>query len=247
MTDKQRYTTATIISLVFHLIILLSIVVFPMVKKNDAPLKVFNVITMVDASFSIDNPLVTNKIPSKEKVIKKVFEEKIKDIKDIVKKEKELIKVPEIKMDKEAIKKDDKFNSKDVVIAKEKNLPSKRQEVVVSQSVFKADVNSEGKNDGKQPSVEIKGPLAQRGIIYTKLPKYPLWAQKKGIETEIRIKFWVSVEGYVKDTQVLETSGYYKLDKLAIDTIKEWKFEQLDPRLPQIDQWGEITVFFILE
>ncbi len=119
-------------------------------------------------------------------------------------------------------------------------------EATMNEMIVSSSLISDGDSTQKS-SAEIFGPAAKRGLVSTVLPAYPEWAQKQGIETEVKLKFWVTPIGKVKEVETIGSSGYYRLNQLAVSTMKNWIFEKLDPRLPQIDQWGEITFFFMLE
>lgn len=98
----------------------------------------------------------------------------------------------------------------------------------------------------RQKSVEIEGPLAERKIVAYELPTFPSWAQEQGIlEAAVSIRFWVSPEGTViPGMRVETTSGYGRLDRLAMESLKKWRFEVL---AAQEKQWGVITFRFVME
>ena len=102
------------------------------------------------------------------------------------------------------------------------------------------------KPEEKKKSVEIEGPLADRKIVAYDIPQFPDWAKQQGvIEAEVAIRFWVSPAGDVlSDMQVARLSGYGQLDRLAMESLKKWKFL---PLATSERQWGIITFRFILE
>ena len=51
------------------------------------------------------------------------------------------------------------------------------------------------------------GPAASRSVLYSEFPPYPEWAQKKGIESKVKLKFWVEPDGTVGEIMV-EKRGY---------------------------------------
>ncbi|MCM8817067.1 MAG: TonB family protein [Candidatus Omnitrophica bacterium] len=93
-------------------------------------------------------------------------------------------------------------------------------------------------------SFEISGPGGARPIISKFIPDYPLWAEKQGIEANIKIKIWINKEGFVSSTEIAETSGYRKLDLLAEQAIKKWRFASIDK---DIDVWAIVTFKFRLK
>jgi TonB family protein len=93
--------------------------------------------------------------------------------------------------------------------------------------------------------VRITGPLAGRKVVRSIVPQYPAWAKARGIEADVAIRFTVSSAGDVIDNAVVErTSGYTELDRLALDTVKLWKFT---PLAGSENQWGVITFRFLLD
>ena len=102
------------------------------------------------------------------------------------------------------------------------------------------------KPEEKKKAVEIEGPLADRKIVSFDIPQFPDWAKQQGIvEADVAIRFWVSSAGDVlPDIQVERTSGYGRLDRLAMDSLLKWKFA---PLTANARQWGVITFRFILE
>ncbi|MBI4218355.1 MAG: energy transducer TonB, partial [Elusimicrobia bacterium] len=77
------------------------------------------------------------------------------------------------------------------------------------------------------------------------LPVYPPWARAKNIEASVSIRFTVNPEGDVENALSIEkTSGYPELDRLAMETLKKWKFTALTS---EQKQWGTITFKFLLD
>lgn len=98
----------------------------------------------------------------------------------------------------------------------------------------------------KKKAMEIEGPLARRRLVYYEVPAFPEWLGSQGVgEAEVRIKFYVDAAGNVlPDIRVETTSGYGRLDRLAIESLRKWKFE---PASFAGRQWGIITFRFLSE
>jgi TonB family protein len=75
--------------------------------------------------------------------------------------------------------------------------------------------------------VEIEGPIANRAVVGYDIPPFPAWAKQQGIiEAAVAIRFWVDPRGSVlPELRVERTSGYPRLDRLAMDSLRNWKFE----------------------
>jgi TonB family protein len=71
----------------------------------------------------------------------------------------------------------------------------------------------------------IDGALARRRILKMSLPRYPRWAEEKGIEAQISVRLAATVRGDVEpDLYILRTSGYPELDRLVLDAVKSIVF-----------------------
>jgi TonB family protein len=87
----------------------------------------------------------------------------------------------------------------------------------------------------------IQGPVARREPLYRPtLPEVQVPA-----ESEITLKFWVRPDGVV--SRVLpERKGDATLEVAAIRYLEGWRFTPLPRHEPQIEQWGTITIRFLL-
>ena len=100
--------------------------------------------------------------------------------------------------------------------------------------------------DGPKKGVEIEGPLADRKVVNAVVPKFPEWARTQGMmEAEVAIRFNVDAEGIVMPGMRVERgSGYGRLDRLCMDSLRNWTFA---PAPGSGAQWGIITFRFVLE
>lgn len=99
---------------------------------------------------------------------------------------------------------------------------------------------------GPKKGVEIEGPLRDRKVAGAVIPPFPEWARKQGMmEAEVAIRFNVDAAGLVMPGMRVErTSGYGRLDRLCMDSLRNWTFV---PAPGAGAQWGVITFRFLLE
>ncbi len=111
-----------------------------------------------------------------------------------------------------------------------------------------ADLPQLVKEEDAAKAVTITGPLSQRAIAHSVIPQYPAWARERGIQADVTIYFTVSREGEVQARTLLieRTSGYPKLDHLAMRALKAWRFAPLTKDAKQEAQWGYVTFRFVL-
>ena len=94
----------------------------------------------------------------------------------------------------------------------------------------------------KKDSTGIKGPAGKRKILYK--PEIP--EVKIDKEGEVELKFWVFPDGSVGRVSSL-LRGDVELERIAMNYIKQWRFNPLDEGGPTVEQWGTITVKFRLK
>ncbi len=94
----------------------------------------------------------------------------------------------------------------------------------------------------KKDSTGIKGPAGKREILYK--PEIP--EVKIDREGEVELKFWVLPDGSVGRVFSL-LRGDAELERIAINYIKQWRFNPLDEGRLTVEQWGTITVKFRLK
>lgn len=98
--------------------------------------------------------------------------------------------------------------------------------------------------DRTSGTADIEGPAGDRSLVYREQTDYPEWAEKKGIEGNVRIKFWVDPDGKISLTNLMGSSGYPELDVYAEQVLRKWLFESVNT---DKQAWGIITFRFRLK
>jgi len=91
---------------------------------------------------------------------------------------------------------------------------------------------------------KIEGPIGERKLVYKEKIQYPKWAEKKGIEGNIKIKFWVTPDGRICETEIITSSGYPELDFYTMNKFRKYLFEPINKNKKV---WGVITFIFRLK
>lgn len=102
-------------------------------------------------------------------------------------------------------------------------------------------------DEGENEIFVISGPITKRKLLRRVYPKYPEWAEERGVEGEVKLKFWVSPEGMVSSVELEKTSGYPELDSRAMEALKKYLFSPLGKNDDQKEQWGTITIKYTLK
>jgi len=224
----MNFRISIAISVVVHLLFLLLVPGFWLVLKNPQWVEV-SVVTFPDQVEKTPDWYVGKKaVPEPSAEIPTIRKDKpavpVKDWETGIPVEKEAPEKPEI------IKEDFTPLEKE----REKTIPGR--------------IERKGKFEGlgKDEELLISGPIARRTVIRRVYPKYPTWAEEKGIEGDVMLKFWVLSEGNVSRVELVQTSGYPDLDSRAIEALKKYIFSPLGKDEKQEEQWGTITIKYTL-
>ena len=88
--------------------------------------------------------------------------------------------------------------------------------------------------------------LSQGDIIFDRQPKprYPMISRKLGEEGTVLLKGCVEEGGSIKNVEVINGSGYERLDTEAIETVRQWTFSGSNQK---IISCYRIPIKFVLE
>lgn len=99
---------------------------------------------------------------------------------------------------------------------------------------------------GEDETMVIAGPVSRRKVLNRVYPEYPSWAEEKGIEGEVHLKFWVTPDGIVESVETEKTSGYPDFDSRALRALNQYRFSALSSQEEQKTQWGTIVIKYTL-
>lgn len=99
------------------------------------------------------------------------------------------------------------------------------------EDIFFTDGESQGISKGQgvvsgQDNITWLGD--KRKTLIIKEPEFPEILIQEGIEVDMEVKFFISPEGFVIDTDILKSSGYNSIDMAVEKIIGTWVFEKSD-------------------
>ncbi len=89
-------------------------------------------------------------------------------------------------------------------------------------------------------------PNANVQELHNPAPVYPTMSKKLKEEGVVLLKILVTKEGRVAELDIEKSSGFKRLDDVAVKTIKRWKFNPAIQAGEPIDYWYELPVEFNL-
>jgi len=75
-----------------------------------------------------------------------------------------------------------------------------------------------------QKVAAITKPVFDAVSLHNPPPAYPESARNRGIEGNVMLEVDVTEQGIARDVTIIHSSGYALLDKVAHDTIRQWRF-----------------------
>lgn len=76
-------------------------------------------------------------------------------------------------------------------------------------------------------------------------PRYPLWAQRKGLQAVITIRFLVSATGTVSHVKIHKVDGYESLAQSAQKAVSQWRFRPAHKQGRAVACWSSQKISFI--
>ncbi len=77
-------------------------------------------------------------------------------------------------------------------------------------------------------------------------PAYPATSRRLGEEGTVRLRVLVDERGRPKDVDVVNSSGFDRLDQAAIDAVKRWRFVAATDGTRPISTWTQVAITFKL-
>jgi TonB family protein len=134
-------------------------------------------------------------------------------------------------------------NTNNPVPKKSTDQQSQHSDLEKSSDAEEEQRQSEAHQAGAAP-VTMPNPFA-RGLDNPK-PPYPLMSRRLNEEGKVVLNVCVSLSGLVENLKLEKTSGHQRLDDIAIETVKKWKFIPAKTQDRDINACYLLPVQFIL-
>jgi TonB family protein len=91
--------------------------------------------------------------------------------------------------------------------------------------------------------------LSQGDVVFDRQPKprYPMVSRKLGEEGTVIVKGCIEENGSIKNIEIINGSGYKRLDAEAIEAVRQWTFSGGNQKSKKIISCYRIPIQFVLE
>ncbi|MBN1694009.1 TonB family protein [candidate division WOR-3 bacterium] len=93
---------------------------------------------------------------------------------------------------------------------------------------------------GEREGYRLAGELSKRKIIHFKKPEYP---ENESENTQVNLEIEANPDGTIKTVRIVKTGGL-SFDNIAMEAVREWRFQPLAPNVKQTIQTGIVTIYF---
>lgn len=127
---------------------------------------------------------------------------------------------------------------------KDKNLD---KEKTIKDSDLVKEKTSEAKQDGALASAPVSMPNSDASELNNPKPPYPVISRKLREQGLVTLKACIGANGTLESLDLKQGSGYSRLDQVALQTVKQWRFIPAKRGNTPVPMCYELPVKFILE
>ena len=118
---------------------------------------------------------------------------------------------------------------------------------VVKDSELAKERSPESKQDGALASAPVSMPNSEASELNNPKPPYPAISRKLREQGLVLLKACISTGGTLDGLEIRQGSGYLRLDQVALQTVKQWKFIPAKKGSTPIPMCYELPIKFTLE
>ncbi len=118
---------------------------------------------------------------------------------------------------------------------------------VIMESDLSKDQSTEHQQDVALASAPVSMPNSEASELNNPKPPYPAISKKLREQGLVLLKACISVNGTIDSLDLKQGSGYSRLDQVALQAVKQWKFIPAKKGSTPIPVCYELPVKFILE
>lgn len=95
------------------------------------------------------------------------------------------------------------------------------------------------------PKVEL--PSSSADYLQNPEPPYPPMSRRLGEQGKVVVRVLIGVDGTARDAQLRQSSGYERLDQVALETVRRWRYVPGKRNGVPEAMWFNVPINFVLE
>ena len=121
------------------------------------------------------------------------------------------------------------------------------QDINITPSYLASTIAKDFSNHEPSMLSPVARTFRDRDIFFNPKPIYPLLSRRMREQGAVQLKLCIDGRGRVEHVQLVKSSGYEKLDRSAIEGVREWKFSALETKDQALSHCYHLPVHFRLE
>lgn len=121
------------------------------------------------------------------------------------------------------------------------------QDVNVTHSYIASTTAKDSSTHELTASSPVVKTFRDRDIFLNPKPNYPLLSRRMREQGAVQLKLCINGRGRVEDVQLVKSSGHEKLDRSAMEGVKQWKFSALESGNHALSDCYHLPIHFRLE
>lgn len=122
-----------------------------------------------------------------------------------------------------------------------------RQTTPVAESLAPAPAATTAPDHAKAEALPTMPPNLSADYLDNPAPAYPPISREQGEQGKVLLRAMINADGSVARLELRKTSGFERLDKAALETVKQWRFVPARRGEQAVSAWVVVPVSFTLE
>ncbi|RYF13541.1 MAG: energy transducer TonB, partial [Comamonadaceae bacterium] len=95
------------------------------------------------------------------------------------------------------------------------------------------------------PRIEL--PSTSADYLQNPQPDYPAISRRLGEEGQVMLRVLIGADGSAQQVELRRSSGYERLDRAALETVRRWRFVPGKRNGVPEAMWFNVPIHFVLE
>jgi protein TonB len=97
------------------------------------------------------------------------------------------------------------------------------------------------------PAAKVELPSTNADYLQNPKPVYPPMSKRLGEQGSVVVRVLIGADGNAQDAQVKQSSGYERLDRAAVETVRKWRYVPGKRGGVPEAMWFNVPINFVLE
>lgn len=122
-----------------------------------------------------------------------------------------------------------------------------KQTTPLAESLAPAPAAATAPDHAKAEALPTLPPNLNADYLDNPAPAYPPISREQGEQGKVLLRAMINADGSVARLELRKTSGFERLDRAALDTVKQWRFVPARRGEQAVSAWVVVPVSFTLE